>query len=248
MAGTGAATVTPGWLHSPNSRASRMVRSQAHRRQRMARPEMIVSKPLVPGHMHGAGHPTTTRLRPCQFAASPGQAPILSGSPSDSGFPGPDQPGRLPPLPRREPGSGGVPAAPLLRIPPGIAEPVRAPQMRRSLPIPVRLAARARARPRADRPGPYWRTADQLTASGPGTGVFAGSPRTRRAPACARPAPPLADWHHARARPWPVPARRGDERPPRIALTASRCSFTCRSIGLTQPVSVLRHPHKQAAK
>ncbi len=48
---------------------------QAHRCQRMARPEMIVSKPLVPGHMHGAGHPATTPLPPCRFAASPARRP-----------------------------------------------------------------------------------------------------------------------------------------------------------------------------
>jgi len=32
----------------------------AHRCQRMTRPEVIVSQPLIPGHMHGAGHLPTS--------------------------------------------------------------------------------------------------------------------------------------------------------------------------------------------
>jgi signal transduction histidine kinase len=32
-------------------------------------------KPLVPGHMHGAGHPATTPLPPCRFAASAARRP-----------------------------------------------------------------------------------------------------------------------------------------------------------------------------
>ena len=204
------------------------------------------ARPRPHARCRSASHNPSAAVPICGFA---GQAPILSRA-CPIAVPGPDQPGRVPLLPRREPrqrrrSRRATPS----RVPPGIAEPVRAAQTRRSLPIPVRLSPpRARARPRTDRPGPCWRTADHLTAPGPGTGVFAGSPRTRRAPVCARPTPALADRHRARSSRAGACAARADGRPPRIALTASRCSFACRSIGLTQPVSVLRHPHEQAAK
>jgi hypothetical protein len=62
--------------------------------------------------------------------------------------------------------------------------------------------------PEGDRPGPRWRTAGQLSAQAPGTGVFADSPPPRTARACAL-AAGRAGWRRPLARPGPVPALPG---------------------------------------
>ncbi len=119
----------------------------------------------------------------------------------DGGFPGPDQSRRFPPLSRPGPPQRRrSPCAAPSHVQPCVAPLLRLAPMPWSSPIP-----RAPARPRGDRPGRRWQTADPSSTSETETGAFAGHPRPRRALVRARPAASRAGWRHARPRPGPVP-------------------------------------------